>query len=368
MKKVINITIGGMVFTVEEDAYKKLSDYLDAIKAHFTKDKDGDEIIEDIEASIAEKFSKRKNKNAAVTGKDVAAVMEQMGSLKDFKKLSEEEDDDAETDDSSEEGGKKLYRDPDDNIIAGVASGLAAYFGIDALLIRVLFVISIFFGGFGIMLYLLLWLVIPLAESRSQKLEMKGERITLHEIEKSVKKEIHRLKKKDLSALKKFGSELGELILVLLKALQKIIGAAFMLTGIAGVFILSFALTWQLSGGDIPDTNLTLNDFIVVTETMYWVFVLSVYVLMVVPLILAFLLGLGMMKNVSVIRGGEFVLLLVLWFGALGLTGSVVFENLPLIETRFEEIDEHYEFEQDEYFYIDEVRDFEEPKAPAMPF
>lgn len=86
MKKVINITIGGLVWSVEEDAYEKLADYLDSIKKYFSKDKDGDEIVEDLEASIAEKFAKRKNKDAAVSDKDVDAIIEQMGTLKDFKK------------------------------------------------------------------------------------------------------------------------------------------------------------------------------------------------------------------------------------------------------------------------------------------
>ncbi len=353
MKKVLNITIGGVVFTVEEDAYEALSDYLDSIKAHFSKDKDGDEIVEDIETSIAEKFGKRKNKDAAITHRDVSAVIDEMGTLKDFKKLSEEEEDEEDNEKTAEKNKdfskRKLYRDPDDVIIAGVASGLAAYIGVETVFVRLVFFISIFFGGLGVVLYVLLWMLMPVAETTAQKLEMRGERITLHEIEKSVKKEVDKLKKKDLTSVKngarnieaflqKLFSALGKIFWLLVKILQKGGGAALVLVSISGVFVLSFGLTWQLTGGVIPNTTYTLSDFLILTPVMQNLFVVSVYFLVLVPLLLVFSLGYSLLRKRVFLSLPTVLLLLILWFASLGVTGSIIFGNWETLEPLFQKL------------------------------
>lgn len=350
MKKVINITIGSTVWSVEEDAYEQLSNYLDSIKKYFSKDKDGDEIVEDLEASIAEKFLKRKNKTGAITEKDVTNIIKEIGTLKDFKKMSEEEEDLDEVQEPKPSGEKKLYRDPDDVIIAGVCSGLGAYFGIETVLMRLLFVISVFFGGLGILLYLILWILMPVAETTAQKMEMRGGRLTLHEIEKSVKREIEMLKKKDLSGVKKTGSELktflaqlfeggGKFLKIFGAFLQRVIGLLFILIGVAGVCSLSFGLTWQLSGGLIPQTGLTLHDFLAVDATLFQVFLASVYVVTLVPMLFFFFGGLSLVRNRNFISMNVFVLLLLLFFVASGIVGSVITQNYPLIEQRVQELD-----------------------------
>ena len=356
MKKVLNITIGGLVFTVEEDAYETLADYLDSIKAHFKKDKDGAEIVEDIETSIAEKFSRRKNKDAAITQKDVDTVTDEMGSLKDFKKLADEEEDEDEADEKPVERpfkNRKLYRDPDDVIIAGVCSGLAAYLGVETVFVRLVFFISIFFGGLGILVYILLWILMPIAETTAQKLEMRGERITLHEIEKTVKREVDKFKKKDLSGVKKGAKKtevffeklfevLGQIFWVLVKVLRKVSGAFLILASAAGVFVLSFGLTWQLTGGSIPNSAYTLSDIISVTPTMEALFVLSVYFLVLVPLLLFFSIGYALLRKSILLSLPTMIFLLVLWFAALGVTGSVLFNNWERIEAFSQEVANQY--------------------------
>lgn len=352
MKKVINITIGSLVFNVEDDAYEKLSDYLDSIKKYFSKDKDGDEIVEDLEASIAEKFSKRKNKDGAVTEKDVDGIIEQIGTLKDFKKMSEEEEDDEEPDEPKPAGEKKLYRDPDDAILAGVCSGLGAYFGIETVLVRLIFFVTIFFGGFGIIIYLILWLIMPVAETTAQKAEMRGDRLTLHEIEKSVKKGVENLKKKDLSGVKDAGAKgkllltqffqvLGKIFYALLNALRYLLGFAFVVAGISGACALSFGLTWQLSGGVIPDTALTLKDFVAVNDLMYVLFIISIYLVALLPLLFLFFVGLSLLKNRAVLTTNALIFFVVLWFAASGVTGSVVVQNQTLIEQRINDFETH---------------------------
>lgn len=348
MKKVLNITIGGLVFTVEEDAYEALCDYLDSIKAHFKKDKDGDEIVEDIEASIAEKFGRRKNKEAAITNRDVASVTNEMGSLKDFKKLSDEEDEEenektAEKTEKRDFSKRKLYRDPDDVIIAGVASGLAAYLGIETVFMRLIFFVSVFFGGLGIVVYVLLWILMPVAENTAQKLEMRGERLTLHEIEKSVKKEVDKLKKKDLSSVKngahnaevilqRIFAALGQIFWILEKLIRNVVGFGLVLASISSVFLLSFGLTWQISGGVIPYSPYALSDVLILTPNMQMAFLAGVYFTVLVPLLLLFFLGYSLLRKKVAIKDSSVLLLLVLWFAALGVTGSVLFANWETIE------------------------------------
>lgn len=370
MEKVINITIGGMVFYVEEDAYEQLSSYLDSIKKHFSKDKDCDEIVADIEASIAEKFMSRKKKESAISSNDVAKVIEQMGTLKDFKFELDEEPTDEEEEESA--ASRKLYRDPDDTIIAGVCSGLGAYFGIDTVVVRIIFFVSLFFGGLGLAVYIILWIIAPVAESTAQKLEMRGEKITLHEIEKSVKKEVARLKKKDfkgaqskaLNFVNKFFKVLGQIAWAILKAARVILGVFFLLAGVAGIFFISFAVSWQLSGANFPYSTISINDFVALDGTLYLMFLLSIYLIGLIPLILIFSLGCSILKKRSILNSVAVVILFVIWFSAMGYTGSVITANQELIEMKAIELGDQInahkqakyeerqrEWEESEFYY-----------------
>lgn len=87
---------------------------------------------------------------------------------------------------------KKLYRNPDDKVISGVSSGLAAYFGVDVAIIRLIFVLSVLFLGSGIIIYLALWFITPEASTMTEKIQMKGDPVTLSNIETSVKKNLQK--------------------------------------------------------------------------------------------------------------------------------------------------------------------------------
>ena len=196
MKKTISVTLSNFAFTLDEDAYRKLNEYMEGIKSHFasTDSKETtEEIISDIEASIAEKFSSKLSSSKQVISlSDIDELIKVMGSVEDITgKAGQAEDqptgevhEHRKEKKSEESTMKKLYRNPDDVIIAGVASGLAGYFGIDPVFIRLLFFVSIFFGGVGVIIYLVLWLVVPKAETATQKLEMQGNPVTLKKLEK----------------------------------------------------------------------------------------------------------------------------------------------------------------------------------------
>jgi phage shock protein PspC (stress-responsive transcriptional regulator) len=144
MEKTTQITLASTVFSLTESAYEKLSRYLDSLKEHFAHESDRDEILRDIESRIAEKLLA--HKHAVVTEPQIAAVIAEIGDPSDF----DDDTDEPREESKKEAGSKKLYRDMDNAWIGGVASGIAAYFDIDPLLIRGIFVLSMFFGGTGV--------------------------------------------------------------------------------------------------------------------------------------------------------------------------------------------------------------------------
>ena len=89
----------------------------------------------------------------------------------------------------------RMYRDPDDRIIGGVCSGMAAYWHIDPWIVRVIFIVLALPGGLGILIYLVLWIVLPEARTTAQKIEMKGDPVNIHNIKDSVKEEFDNVKK-----------------------------------------------------------------------------------------------------------------------------------------------------------------------------
>ena len=194
MKKTFSINISGVVFHIDEDAYDKLFRYLEAIKSHFRGFEGREEVIADIESRIAEILQKKISETRQViTLEDVDEVIGIMGQPADYA-LDEEPG----TTSGSNAGAhqqKRLYRDPDQKIIGGVCSGIASYFMIDPLWIRLIFII-LTFSGFGIALYLILWVVVPEARTTAEKLEMRGQQVNINNIEQSLKDEVNHLKNK----------------------------------------------------------------------------------------------------------------------------------------------------------------------------
>lgn len=162
MNKTININISGTVFNVDEDAYDLLYKYLESIKKYFSKiDADG-EIVADIESRIAENFlSSISNLNNSISISDVKNVIKVMGTLDDFREIYEDDDKEEEPNTSEEKKAKRLFRNINDKVIGGVASGISNYFKIDPLITRIIFITMAFFGGFGLLAYIICWIGIP---------------------------------------------------------------------------------------------------------------------------------------------------------------------------------------------------------------
>ncbi len=205
MKKTLTVNISGIVFHIDEDAYARLSAYLEKIRAYFESDVGCDEIISGIESRIAEVFQEKKqDQRQVVTIEDVDEAISQLGepsqiSGEDDAGAETTEPEDPETDE--EYAPKRLFRDPDNKYIGGVCGGLGAYFNIDPTWIRIIFLLTLFAYSFGLILYIILWIVIPKARTMGDRLSMKGEKINLSNIEKSIKEDLNDIKKnlEDLS-------------------------------------------------------------------------------------------------------------------------------------------------------------------------
>ncbi len=139
MKKTLTINISGFVFHIDEDAYEKLHRYLEAIKFHFRGFKGKDEVIADVEARVAEILQKKYlPAKEVITIEDVDEVIGIMGQPSDFS--VEDEDAGGQKDFSYSRHPKRLYRDPERKILGGVCSGLGAYFNMDPIWVRIIFI------------------------------------------------------------------------------------------------------------------------------------------------------------------------------------------------------------------------------------
>lgn len=193
MKKVETINLGGYKFVIDFDAYDTLDHYLDDIENHFNKSEGCEEIMEDIEMRMAELFQEKMESSTIINNKHVSQVIEVMGSPEDFGATSTDRKQYSNADQSI--GNKRLFRDTEEKVIAGVCSGLSSYFAIkDPVIVRAIFTISFFAFGVGLIPYIILWIIMPEAKSAHDRLAMKGEAINIDSIAKEVEDEIMKLK------------------------------------------------------------------------------------------------------------------------------------------------------------------------------
>jgi phage shock protein PspC (stress-responsive transcriptional regulator) len=168
MKKVININFQGTIVPIEESSYELLQQYIESLRRYFANEEGRDEIINDIESRISELFQQRlKGGSTCITDDDVNAIIKNMGRPEDFEEAEQAENNESINGNKSEKSktfygdfswkGKRLYRDENNKILGGVCSGIAAYFGIDPVIVRILFIVS----GIGLLAYILLWMFVP---------------------------------------------------------------------------------------------------------------------------------------------------------------------------------------------------------------
>lgn len=176
MKRTIQINLAGTIFNIDDDAYEILRDYLNAVERQFMSSVEGREVINDLEMRMSELFTERlKPLRQVIAADDVREVLKVLGAPEDIGGRRETGSHYSQTYSSQYRDGRRsrrMYRDGQDKSVGGVCSGLAYYFNTDPLLLRILFVIGLFMG-FGFLLYLILWIALPVANSPEQIREMK---------------------------------------------------------------------------------------------------------------------------------------------------------------------------------------------------
>lgn len=198
MNKISNINLGGFPFTIDEDAFQHLDRYLKTIHKHFRKSEGYEEITTDIETRMAELFQEKLENRPIVILSDVKNVIAIMGTPEDFGAADPFMDDAPKSSRNWKlKTGKRLFRNPEQEALAGVCSGIAAYFGIqDPLWIRIAFILFALTGGFAVVVYIILWAVLPKAESPSERLAMRGEAANVENISKIIEEELEHVSKK----------------------------------------------------------------------------------------------------------------------------------------------------------------------------
>jgi phage shock protein PspC (stress-responsive transcriptional regulator) len=241
MKKTLSIHLGRQLFTIEEDAYDRLKNYLSKLEASLGAETGASDILEDIEMRFAELLHSYLGETRKVV--DLADIEKAISSLGEPEEISEEaainENENMRsyqqaTGDSDRQ--KRLYRDTDNSTVAGVCSGLAAYLGVDPVLIKIIFVLFGFMG-FGVGLYIILWIIIPNAKTPSERLQMRGKPVTVDTLKEEIERAAHRLKDDSIQAAKKFQGN-SDHITNRVKEIFGLIGKVF------GVFMIIGALFW----------------------------------------------------------------------------------------------------------------------------
>ena len=301
-----------MLFHIDEDAYNKMRRYLESVKRSFANTPGSDEIIADIEARIAELFyEKLENERQVITHKEVDEVIAIMGQPEDYM-VDEEifEDEPRQKTAAAQNRVKKLYRDTDKKYVAGVSSGLAHYFGIDPLWVRLLWIfLTIFTWGGFIFIYGLLWILIPEAKTTSQKLDMTGETVNISNIERKVKEGFEdvadRVKSVDYekvgNTVKKGGKTIfdtfGDIVLFLFKIVGKFIGILLVIIG-ASVLIGLFVGLFTVGILDIIHVpGIDFYNVVNSTNLPIWVVSLLAFFAVGIPFFFLMYLGLKILVN-----------------------------------------------------------------------
>ena len=344
MNKTININLGGYFFHIDETAYQKLRRYLDAISKSLSDDPQGkNEIIADIEARISELLSEKiADARQVVNEQDISNIIKIMGEPEDY-----EENETGYTDNSSsyqrkKTSNRKLYRDGDDKFLGGVAAGVGHYLGIDAIWLRLLLIALFFSAGFGFLIYIILWVLLPEATTTAEKLEMEGEHVTIDNIEKKIREEFSAIKetledgannvkkkvadgfqkngKKATSGLQELIGVIGTIFSVLFNMIGKFIGVIIIIFS-SIILVLLFLAIFSLGSFELlgyGEDFINLPNFMFDSLIPYWVLAIALFVLIGFPFLILFVLGLRIISsNIKKLGKTVSLSLLGIWIIAL---------------------------------------------------
>lgn len=329
MKKVVKVSIGNLAFTIDEDGYELLKSYLGELRAHYRLKPSGNEIVEGIEERMAELFIEKAGINSVVSFEIVKEVINILGRPEVIDEESAE-DFNERKDSSYRSIPRRLFRDPDNKMIGGVCSGLAAYINTDPLLIRILFII--FFLGFSflgthiggpifmLLLYCVLWIMIPEAKTVEQKCAMRGEGVDLHNIQRRVEDGASKFSE----YVRNSSSDSNSTMTKVSKVVTKIFAILFIISAIIGILSLTLLfLGIEIMNGFFP---INLFDFVEFGITNpFWMKLLIILVLLL-PLVWMFIVGIQTLAGSRARRFRPGLIIFIIWaisFFSLGIVGAI---------------------------------------------
>ncbi len=418
MKKNISINISGIIFHIEEDGYERLKSYLESINQYFASFDDNQEIVADIEGRIAEIFLSKLNEGKQViTLGDIESLITTMGSVKDFQSIEEPEEEASNkqysqqsqsTSATSERklyrdanrkvlGGvcsglahyfkmdplwmrvlfivlivstgvlllayiimwmvipesgeieedktlKKLYRNPKGRVLGGVAGGIAAYFGTDVAYIRLFWILATLFFGTGAILYIVLWLILPEANTITEKVQMQGDPVTLSNIESNIKESLNVEEKKEESVFVKIilfpfrlvsiiltgiGRALGPILLFFVEAIRVFFGLIMTLTGLS--VLLSLVVTAGILLGTFTTGTFLGLDNVQLDFPMFFIkegfpafTVFVAFLASAIPAFFVVILGVMIISKSKILSANVGWSLLAVWFiSIIGLSFTI---------------------------------------------
>ncbi|MDR1454500.1 MAG: PspC domain-containing protein [Tannerella sp.] len=348
MKKTLTVNLGGIVFHIDEDAYQLLENYLSNLRIHFSREEGSDEIMNDFEARISELLHERiKLGFQVISIEHVEEVVRRMGKPEeifagDGKEPHVEEKRNTVFSEPATKVKKRLMRDPDDCMLGGVASGLAAYFGCDVTVVRLLWVVLFFLPlppPSMLIIYLILWLCVPKARTAADRLIMRGENVNLTNIGRTVTDSFEKVSHqvngylrsdKPRSTLQKIADFIVSAIGIILKigiALTGIILIPFLLLIVFVLLVVAFAL---IAGGigtlfvGIPWLGENIEFFSYLPEYLSVILSIGGVLLLGIPLVaLIYLFCIKLFKIKPMSSGFKWGLV-ILWMIALIACGVIL--------------------------------------------
>jgi len=343
MNKTVNINLAGMVFHINEDAFEILNNYLNTLKNHFKNEESADEILKDIEGRIAELFTERLNNKEAVSLTDINEVITIMGEPSQYDDEIEQEkpqEQQHKEEDLRKGKRRKVFRDEEGRMIGGVCSGMANYFDISVFWSRIIFFFLLFIMGPGApFIYIILWIALPSAKTTAEKLEMKGEKVNINNIEKNIKDELNIIENKILDADKKYTKEIFgansffrkivDFCIRVITGIFKFIGSCFGIFCILfGGILLFLIFSFAFSGAEILFQNHPMVEHVCSNffnnKSATW---LSLFI--GIPIVAIILFGLRLVNNTKIhmnYKIGIFILWIISLFFLLNSAKDISIE------------------------------------------
>lgn len=346
MNKTISANISGIVFNIEENAYEVLYKYLSTIRGYFKESDGRDEILADIEARIAELFGEKINERKNVI--NMADVEEVIGIMGQPEQYLDEDEAEAQANQSTppppqpSRPKRRIFRDPDNQILGGVCSGASHYFGWDPLWLRLFFVGLFFILGTGFLLYIVLWVLIPKAQTTAEKLEMRGEDVNVDNIGKTwsdkMSSGLENFEKgiKDLDTdfhadrVRRMGHKTEEAARGFWNVFSRFVGVGFILAALGMIVLLvTFFVSTDVFITFADDNNITslsygeLSDIIFTSSGMGDMAFFAIILLIGVPIIYFMIGGIKLLFGLKGSIKGLSITFTMLWIAGV-ILGALV--------------------------------------------